>query len=52
MLSTFAVVAEPDAIGPELEQRYGGIVDRLSFYAPYRNDPAQWRSVIADLKSA
>jgi len=46
------VVAEPSQIGPELKARYGGLVDRLSFYAPYRNDPEQWRSVIADLKSS
>ena len=52
MLSTFAVVASPEGIGRELVKRYGGIVDRCSFYAPYRSDPAQWRAVIADLKSA
>jgi probable F420-dependent oxidoreductase len=52
MLSTFAVVAAPDAVGAELVRRYGGVVDRCSFYAPYRSDPGQWRAVIADLKSA
>jgi probable F420-dependent oxidoreductase len=52
MLSTFAVVAAPEGVGRELANRYGGIVDRCSFYAPYRSDPAQWRAVIADLKSA
>jgi hypothetical protein len=52
MLSTFAVVAAPGDVAKELTQRYGDVVDRLSFYAPYRNDPAQWRAVIADLKSA
>jgi probable F420-dependent oxidoreductase len=51
MLSTFAVVAGPEGVGEELARRYGGLVDRCSFYAPYRSDPAQWRSVIADLKS-
>jgi len=52
MLSTFAVVASPEGVGEELAKRYGGIVDRCSFYAPYRSDPAQWRAVIADLKQA
>jgi probable F420-dependent oxidoreductase len=52
MLSTFAVVAAPDGVAKELSRRYGDVVDRLSFYAPYRSDPAQWRSVIADLKKA
>jgi probable F420-dependent oxidoreductase len=51
MLSTFAVVAGPEGVGEELARRYSGLVDRCSFYAPYRSDPAQWRSVIADLKS-
>jgi hypothetical protein len=51
MLSTFAVVSSPEGIGQELGRRYSGLVDRCSFYAPYRSDPAQWRAVIADLKS-
>jgi probable F420-dependent oxidoreductase len=52
MLETFAVVAEPAEVGKELARRYGGIVDRCSFYAPYRSDPAQWRAVISDLKKS
>src|SRR4051812_38148116 len=39
ILHTFAVVAEPEGVGAELKRRYGGIVDRCSFYAPYRADP-------------
>lgn len=35
ILRTFAVVGEPDAAGRELVDRYGELVDRLSFYAPY-----------------
>jgi probable F420-dependent oxidoreductase len=50
MLHTFAVVAEPEQLGPELHARYGGIVDRISFYAPYKSDPERWRQVLADLK--
>jgi hypothetical protein len=52
ILRTFAVVAEPEGVGAELKQRYGGIVDRCSFYAPYRTDPKRWQSVIDDLKNA
>jgi probable F420-dependent oxidoreductase len=51
VLSTFAVIAGPDDVAKELARRYGDLVDRCSFYAPYRSDPAQWRSVIADLKA-
>jgi probable F420-dependent oxidoreductase len=52
ILRTFAVVAEPEQVGEELKRRYGGVVDRCSFYAPYRADPDRWRRVIEDLKSA
>jgi len=52
VLNAFAVVAEPDQIGAELKKRYAGVVDRCSFYAPYRTDPEQWAAAIADLKQA
>ena len=52
ILRTFAVVAEPEGVGAELKRRYGGIVDRCSFYAPYRTDPARWTRVIEDLRRA
>jgi probable F420-dependent oxidoreductase len=52
ILQTFAVVADPEGVGAELKRRYGGIVDRCSFYAPYRSDPERWTRVIDDLKSA
>jgi hypothetical protein len=51
ILHTFAVEAEPEGVGAELKRRYGGVVDRLSFYAPYRTDPDRWEPVIADLKN-
>lgn len=51
ILSTFAVISGPDDVAKELKSRFGDVVDRCSFYAPYRSDPAQWRSVIGDLKS-
>jgi probable F420-dependent oxidoreductase len=52
ILNTFAVVAAPDDVGKELQRRYGGIVDRCSFYAPYRSNPERWAKVISDLKAA
>ncbi len=39
MLETFAVVAEPDALAAAILARYGEIVDRLNFDAPYKSDP-------------
>ena len=32
MLATFAVVAEPEDVDAALEERYGGVVDRISLY--------------------
>jgi probable F420-dependent oxidoreductase len=52
VLNAFAVVASPDGVGAELKRRYSGVVDRCSFYAPYRADPEQWTRTIADLKQA
>lgn len=52
VLNTFAVVGEPESIAPELHQRYGDCIQRISFYAPYRSDPERWRSVMAALKAA
>ena len=33
MLRTLAIVAEPDAVGPALEERFGGIADRVGISA-------------------
>jgi probable F420-dependent oxidoreductase len=52
ILHTFAVVAPPEGIAPELKSRYGGMVDRVSFYAPYRSDPERWSRVVQDLRAA
>ena len=50
MLDAFAVVAEPEDIPKVLLERYGDLVDRISFYAPYRSDPERWKSVLADFR--
>jgi probable F420-dependent oxidoreductase len=53
MLHTFAVVADrPEDVAAELSKRYSGIVDRCSFYAPYKSDPERWRAVVESLKAA
>jgi hypothetical protein len=51
ILRTFAVVAEPEGVAAELKRRYAGVVDRCSFYAPYKVEPDRWRRVIDDLKA-
>jgi hypothetical protein len=50
ILNTFAVVGAPEQIAPELGRRYGDIIQRMSFYAPYRSDPDRWRAVLNAVK--
>ena len=52
ILRTFAVVAEPPAVAAGLISRYGDIVDRVSFYAPYETEPGTWLPVIEGLRQA
>jgi probable F420-dependent oxidoreductase len=52
ILNTFAVVGEPERIAGELHRRYGDVIARVSFYAPYRSDPQRWKRVLADMKAA
>jgi probable F420-dependent oxidoreductase len=50
ILETFAVVGEPEEIGPELRKRYGDVISRISFYAPYAGDRDRWQRVLADMR--
>ena len=52
ILNTFAVVGEPEQIAPELTKRYGDVIQRISFYAPYQSDPDRWQAVMNALKAA
>jgi probable F420-dependent oxidoreductase len=52
ILNTFAVVGEPEGIAPELTKRYGDVIQRISFYAPYASDPDRWSAVMAALEAA
>ena len=51
IMRTFAVVGEPGDIPKGLVARFGDVVDRISFYAPYEADPGRWRQVLAALKA-
>ncbi len=51
ILTTFAVVGEPEQIAPELLRRYGDCIDRISFYAPYQSDQDRWRGVFSALQA-
>jgi len=52
ILNTFAVVGTPEDIAPELSRRYGDVIQRISFYAPYASDPDRWSEVMAALRAA
>lgn len=52
VLAAFAIVAEPDQVGDAITKRYGDIVDRFNFYAPYDHDPDLWKPAIAQLSKA
>jgi probable F420-dependent oxidoreductase len=51
ILDAFAVRGSPAEIPGLLMGRYGQLVERLAFYAPYRSDPEQWADVVAGFKA-
>jgi probable F420-dependent oxidoreductase len=51
ILNTFAVVGSPEEVAPELGRRYGDVVSRISFYAPYESDAERWHAVVDGIKS-
>jgi probable F420-dependent oxidoreductase len=51
MLDAFAIVAPIDEVPARVGERFGDLVDRFSFYAPYRLNPDQWPEVLAQFKS-
>jgi probable F420-dependent oxidoreductase len=51
ILGTFAVTGDPEEIPAKLLDRYGDVVDRISFYAPYKSDPERWSRVVEGFKS-
>jgi probable F420-dependent oxidoreductase len=52
MLDAFAVRGRPDELPGLVKARFGGIIDRLSFYAPYRQEPELWADVVACFRAA
>jgi probable F420-dependent oxidoreductase len=47
ILNAFAVVAPLDQVATEVRNRFEGLIDRFSFYAPYKVDPDMWKGVLA-----
>ena len=49
VLNTFAVVGELEEVPTLLTGRFGDVIDRVSFYAPYPMSRERWRQVVAGL---
>ena len=52
VLNAFAVVADLDELPRRILDRFGGLVDRFSFYTPYELDPERLRALLAGFASA
>ena len=46
VLHAFAVVAEPAAVAAQIQRRFGGLVDRVSFCSPYETRTETWDLVL------
>ncbi len=51
VLHAFAVVAGPDDVGRRVEDRFGGLVDRFSFYTPYQVDDDRWKRMLGGFRA-
>jgi probable F420-dependent oxidoreductase len=51
VLDAFAIVCPIDEVATQVKARFGDVVDRFSFYAPYKMDPADWKGIVADFRS-
>jgi probable F420-dependent oxidoreductase len=51
VLEAFAVVCPIDQVATQVKARFGDVVDRFSFYAPYKMDPEDWKAVLEGFRS-
>jgi probable F420-dependent oxidoreductase len=51
VLDAFAVRGEPEEIPKLILARYGDVMDRVTFYTPYKSDPERWKAVLAGFKT-
>jgi hypothetical protein len=51
VLHAFAVVAEPADVAAEIQRRFGGLIDRVSFYSPYETSIEAWDPILGGLTS-
>lgn len=46
VLDLFSVTGKPEEVGPAVLARFGGILDRVALYAPYRHAADPWPRVL------
>ena len=51
ILNAFAVVAPLDQVATEVRKRFEDVIDRFSFYAPYKVPEDQWKGVLAGFRN-
>lgn len=51
VLNAFAVVAEPADVAAQIQRRFGGLINRVSFYSPYETGTETWDLILRGLKS-
>ncbi|MET1040371.1 MAG: LLM class F420-dependent oxidoreductase [Acidimicrobiales bacterium] len=51
VLDLFVVVAEPEDLADAVAERFGGLVQRLSFYTPRTGDTVRWKAAIERLQA-
>ncbi|MBV8159900.1 MAG: LLM class F420-dependent oxidoreductase [Acidimicrobiia bacterium] len=51
IVNAFAVRGAPEEIPKLILGRYGDVIDRVTFYTPYKSDPERWKAVLAGFKS-
>jgi hypothetical protein len=39
-------------VAGEIGRRFGGLIERVSFYSPYDTDAGLWDPILRDLKAA
>lgn len=49
LLHAVAVVAAPDDVAPAIQERFGGVLDRVALNAPYAMDPDVWSAIATAL---
>jgi probable F420-dependent oxidoreductase len=47
VFDAFAVRGQPEELVAQVQSRYGDLIDRVGFYAPYRTDPEHWADVVS-----